>query len=412
MVNKTLKSIFTAPHQFPPQRASSSASAVQRETVLQREVSIDASGDDSELSRRNYLRWDTTGVEDPPSGEQADIEAVAEQIKTQQRQQFDRHRHVYTGTHCRTHGIVKGTFIVHDGLPPHLRQGELFANPGSYPAACRYSTEPGDPGFSDTIPAPRGFSIKLFNVQGDFFPTGGDVPHPQTQDIEFNSTPAIELADAKTTREIFDIRMGLGTLLETTEMDQELERRNDTELQKGRFRVPNSHLASLRQYSQTAYRFGDYVFKYCLVPNTETQKNLGDQNIKPETHESDQHHRWLQNFHANYDAEYLFQVQLLENMEEQPVEYSGTEWDGEKFPWQTVAILKIPQQEAFDLERKSFWEDHMRLDPWHGLKSYQPLGRRNFGFGASMRSRIDQIQSLRSDTIWQGMQVDLADVTC
>lgn len=377
MVNKTLKSIFTAPSQLPPQRTPSSGSAVQRGTALKRETSIDASGDYSEMSARSYLRWDATGVEDPPPGEQADIEAVAEQINKQQRQQFDHHRHVYTGTHCRTHGIVKGTFIVHDGLPAHLRQGELFAQAGSYPAACRYSTEPGDPGFSDTIPAPRGFSIKLFNVQGDFFPTGSDVQHPQTQDIEFNSTPAIELADAKTTREIFDIRMGLGTLLETKEMDRELEKRDDTELQKARFQVPNPHLASLRQYSQTAYRFGDYVFKYCLVPNTETQAKLGDQTIKPEAHESDQHHRWLQNFHANYDAEYLFQVQLLEDLEEQPVEYSGNEWDSEKYPWQTVATLKIPKQEAFDLERKSFWEDHMRLDPWHGLKCYQPLGSSN-----------------------------------
>ncbi|KAI5360143.1 putative catalase core domain, Catalase superfamily [Septoria linicola] len=340
-------------------------------------MSIDASSSLNEMSDRRYLRWDTKGVEDPPPGEQEDIKAVAEQINTQQCQQFDNHRHVYTGTHCRTHGIVKGTFIVHDGLPPHLAQGELFSQAAEYPAACRYSTEPGAPGFSDTIPAPRGFSMKLFNVGGDSFPTGADVSHPQTQDIEFNSTPAIELADAQTTREIFDIRMGLGTLLETKEMNQALENRNDTELQKARFQVPNAHLASLRQYSQTAYRFGDYVFKYCLVPNTEMQKKLADQTIKPESHESDQHHNWLQNFHANHDAEYLFQVQLLENLDEQPVEYAGTEWDSEKYPWQTVATLRIPKQEAFDLERKAFWEDHMRLDPWHGLKSYQPLGSSN-----------------------------------
>lgn len=340
-------------------------------------MSTTASATSDDLSHRQYLRWDTKGVEDPPPGEQEDIKAVAEQINTQQRQQFDHHRHVYTGTHCRTHGIVKGTFTVHDALPPHLRQGELFAQPGSFPAACRYSTEPGDPGFPDTIPTPRGFSIKLFNVKGDFLPTGADGAHPHTQDIEFNSTPAIELADAKTTREIFNIRMGLGTLLDTKEMNQELEKRKDTELQKGRFQVPNPHLASLRQYSQTAYRFGDYVFKYCLVPNTATQEKLADQTIRPDTDATDQHHKWLQNFHQNHDAEYLFQVQLLENLDEQPVEYSGKEWDSSKYPWQTVATLQIPKQEAFDLERKAFWEDHMRLDPWHGLKAYQPLGGSN-----------------------------------
>lgn len=99
------------------------------------------------MSDRKYLRWDTKGIESPPPGEEDDIKAVAEQINTQQCQQFDNHRHVYTGTHCRTHGIVKGTFVVHDGLPPHLAQGELFAKAAEYPAACRYSTEPGAPGF-------------------------------------------------------------------------------------------------------------------------------------------------------------------------------------------------------------------------------------------------------------------------
>lgn len=325
-------------------------------------------------SDRSYIRWDSKGVENIPPGEQQDIQAVADQINKQQEQQFDLHRHVYTGTHCRTQGIVKGTFIVHDNLPPHLRQGELFEKPGEYPAACRYSTEPGAPGFPDNVPAPRGFAIKLFNVEGDFFEAGKDTP---TQDIEFNSTPAIELADAKTTKEIFDIRMKVGTLYGTKEMYQELDKRDDAELQKARFEVPNKPIESIRMYSQTAYRFGDYVFKYSLVPNTQTQLGLNDLNIKEDQHESDVLHRWLQNFNRKYGAEYLFQVQLLENLDEQPVEYSGTEWDSDKYPWQTVATLKIPRQEPFDMERKVFWEDHMRLDPWHGLKAYQPLGSSN-----------------------------------
>jgi len=43
-----------------------------------------------------------------------------------------------------------------------------------------------------------------FNVIGDMFETGASYP---THGIEFNSTPALDLADAKTTREI----IGLGT---------------------------------------------------------------------------------------------------------------------------------------------------------------------------------------------------------
>lgn len=358
MVNVTTKSIFTQP--------TVSRKPSQRKTPVQDHAMA------SDLTSRKYLPWDTKGVEDVPPGEEDDIKAVAEQINTQQLQQFDRHRHVYTGTHCRTHGIVKGTFTVHDNLPTHLRQGEIFDKPRSFPAACRYSTETGAVDIPDNTPAPRGFAMKLFNVHGDFFDIGKDIP---TQDIEFNSTPAIELATAKITREIFDIRMKHGDDMEGIYKD--LEKRADTDLQKARYEVPNTHLVSLRQYSQSAYRYGDYVFKYCLVPNTETQKKLYDEAVKPERHESDILHKWLQNFHNTHDAEYLFQVQLLENLDEQPVEYSGTEWDSQKYPWQTVATLKIPKQESWDFERKSFWEDHMRLDPWHGLKSYQPLGGAN-----------------------------------
>jgi hypothetical protein len=215
--------------------------------------------------------------------------------------------------------------------------------------------------------------MKIFNVQGDFYEAGKDTP---TQDIEFNNTPVIELANAKVTREIFDIRLKHG-LLPNDGMKAALKKRDDTELQMARFEVPNNHLASYRQYSQSAFRFGDYVFKYSIVPSTETMKKLEDQSVKPDDQESDIHHKWLQNFHNTHTAVWDFQVQLLENLEEQPVEYSGSEWDEEKYPWQTVAKLEIPPQEAFSLERKAFWEDHMRLDPWHGLKSYQPLGGSN-----------------------------------
>lgn len=51
-----------------------------------------------------------------------------------------------SGTHARTHGIIKGEFIVLDDLPEHLKQTELFENGGKFPVAARYSTEPGDPG--------------------------------------------------------------------------------------------------------------------------------------------------------------------------------------------------------------------------------------------------------------------------
>lgn len=117
--------------------------------------------------------------------------------------------------------------------------------------------------------------------------------------------------------------------------------------------------------------------KYCLVPSSETQKKQYEETVNPSEHPDHILSDWLTTFHANHDAEYLFQVQLCENLEDQPVEYAGKIWDAEKYPWQTVATVIIPKQDSFMPARKTFWEDHMRLDPWHGLKSLQPLGSPN-----------------------------------
>ncbi|KAI9714353.1 MAG: hypothetical protein M1820_000314 [Bogoriella megaspora] len=332
---------------------------------------IGANGYAEDLSKRSYVRWNTKGVEQKPLDEDEDIQKVIEQINTIQKLQYNVHRHCYSGTHARTHGIIKGKMIVSNDLPPHLKQTELFSKGGEFPLAARYSTEPGDPGLDDRIPQPRGFAIKVFDVHGDMFDAGKDYP---THDIEFNSTPALDLADTKTTKEIIGLRIAHGA--DKKKLYEELEKRDDTSLQKARDEVRNTHLESTRQYSQTAYRFGDYVVKYCLVPSSETQRKLYDETVRPD-HGSDILHRWLQNFHNSHEAEYLFQVQFLENLEEQPVEYAGAIWDDEKYPWQTVAKIVFPEQESFDFERKMFWEDHIRVDPWHGLKSFQPLGSSN-----------------------------------
>jgi len=276
-----------------------------------------------------------------------------------------------TGTHQRTQGIVKGTFTVHSNLPAHLAQTELFSNPGDHPVVCRYSSEPPDPGLDDRIPEIRGFAMKVFDVHGDMFDAGKDIP---TQDIEFNSAPAIDLSDAKTSHEIIALRAKHGPDKEG--LIKDIEKRDDAELQKARLQVPNLHLESTRQYSQTAYRYGDYIAKYCLVPDTDTQRKLYEETVKPE-HDEDILHKWLSNFHREHEARYLFQVQLCENLEDQPVEYAGKIWDEEKYPWQSVATLTVPKQESWSMKRKSFWEDHLRVDPWHGLKSFQPLGSSN-----------------------------------
>lgn len=134
---------------------------------------------------------------------------------------------------------------------------------------------------------------------------------------------------------------------------------------------------SIRFYSQTAYRYGSFVVKYCLVPSTETQRKQYEQNVNRDQHPNDILSEWLREFYRDNDAEYLFQVQFCEDIEDQSVEYAGKPWDEEKYLWQTVAKVLVPSQDSFIPARKTFWEEHIRLDPFQGLRSFEPIGSPN-----------------------------------
>ena len=161
----------------------------------------------------------------------------------------------------------------------------------------------------------------------------------------------------------------------TTRRNKTLRSRKDKELQQARNQVLNQHLESITFYSQTAYRYGDYVVKYTLVPGTPAQNKRREEVV--DTQPDGVLYEWLHDFYRDNEAEFLFQVQLLENLTEQPVEYAGSEWDSKKYPFQTVAKVNFPKQESWDEERNRFWLDHLRVDPWHGLVSFQPLGSAN-----------------------------------
>lgn len=96
------------------------------------------------------------------------------------------------GGNTKTHGIVRGEFVVHDGLPPELRHG-IYAQPRTYKAWVRFSG-PGPyitPDIDDV-----GFmsiSIKLMGVPG---PKLLD-DEKFTQDMFGVSTPTFVTPDTK-----------------------------------------------------------------------------------------------------------------------------------------------------------------------------------------------------------------------
>lgn len=99
-----------------------------------------------------------------------------------------------------------------------------------------------------------------------------------TQGIEFNSTLILDFAGANTNCEIVDLRTKYGN--DQSELCRHLEACKDTDFQKGCGSVRDMHRKSRRQYSQVAYRFSDFVIKYCPASSAERQRKLYEETVR------------------------------------------------------------------------------------------------------------------------------------
>jgi hypothetical protein len=319
-----------------------------------------------------YVPFDDATVEPPVPDEAALQDEIRQIITRVQHHNFSLHRRGMRGTHVKTQAIVKGTFTPAKDLPDHLAQGICSpANAKPHPVAIRFANEPS---FlqDDRTPGPRGCGMKVFNIEGDFLdPTGKQT---KTQDFTFNNAPILELRDAKTTVEIFTIREAHFRNPEA--IAPEIKKRKDADLQMAPTQLPNQHFLSYKMYSQSAYRWGPSVVKYALTPTSKTQQDLASQSVKDDS-DPEVHSRWLREYFRDNDAEYDFQVQVCENIQDQPAEDASVEWEETKYPFQTVGKVVLPKQDSFDTKRRVFWYDRVKLNVWYGLEAHRPLGSVN-----------------------------------
>lgn len=128
-------------------------------------------------------------------------------------------------------------------------------------------------------------------------------------------------------------------------------------------------------YSQSPFRFGDYYGHMALFPTLEDMKS---QSQKVKGSDSREVLRdWLAEYFATRGARYEFKIQLGTSPEHHPTEDASIVWDEATSPYQTIAIVDFPPQDALTAERRTFWEDRMKLNPWDALVAHRPLGSIN-----------------------------------
>jgi hypothetical protein len=261
-----------------------------------------------------------------------------------------------------------GKFIVHDNLPKHLAQG-MFAHPGAYDVIMRYSSL--TPKIvPDNVPAPRGIGMKIFGVEGEKI-WGED---KKTQDFTFNNYPILELRDPSTTYDIADALERNWDDLPT--FAEEQSKRVDADVATLGSQLPRQHMVAMPEYSQSAYRHGDYVAKYGVFPLGEEQLKFQNTEIK-ETDPINIISQEVRNFHMKNKTTYSFCAQLLQDLNEQPVDDIGIEWDPSKYPFEQIATLEFPPQDSWLPQFRVWWDDRITVNSWHGLKAHQPLGSTN-----------------------------------
>ena len=127
-------------------------------------------------------------------------------------------------------------------------------------------------------------------------------------------------------------------------------------------------------YSQTPYRFGDYVAKLGVIPDTPGLKALFDQPYDPET--PDAFREATNEFFRTQPAEFMVAVQLNIGLDQMPIEDAQAKWPEELSQYQPVARLILPGQTAFDPAKNAFFED-LSFSPGHALAAHRPLGSVN-----------------------------------
>ena len=283
-------------------------------------------------------------------------------------------------SHAKAHGAVTGKFIVHANLPDHLRQG-LFAGPGkTYDVLLRLAHTPSATVDERTVSPPRGIAIKVLGVDGDQL-----VDHAcSTQDFLFSTGKTFMVPSAK-------------TFLQAVRRDTELAlERSDTLMEAAGvpprapaksamfFGMESSHfdfadhpfLHPLAEcyYSQTPFRYGDHVAKFCVKPVTPGLKALAGKPFEPQ--DANGMRIDVVEFFKHHDAEFVFGVQLATNSEDFSIEDANAEWPEDESPFQEVARIVIPAQDAYEAAKVAYIES-LSFSPAHSLAAHRPLGSLN-----------------------------------
>ena len=284
------------------------------------------------------------------------------------------------GGNTKTHGIVRGELIVHDGLPAELRHG-IYAQPRTYRAWVRFSG-PGPyitPDIDDV-----GFlsiSIKLMGVPGPKLME----EEKFTQDMFAVSTPTfvtpdtvsnaqLQIESLKNAQIFYFLNLHRSHLLDLIMQSLWIK------TQSSPFEAP--------YFSCVPYLLGEgQAMQYSVWPKSTRRTPIPRLPLRPP---DDYLRNAMVASLTTEDVEFDIRLQLQTDAYLMPIENNAVLWPEKLSPRISAATLRLPRQK-FDSPAQLDFARRLSYNPWHCIAEHRPLGNQN----RARRRMYDTLSRLR-----------------
>jgi hypothetical protein len=271
------------------------------------------------------------------------------------------------GGNTKTHGVVRGELVIHDGLPTNLRHG-LFEQPRRYPAWVRFGG-PG-PALPPDIEDVGVLSIGV-KVMG--------VPGPKlmdderfTQDLTGISTPVFTTPDLIANAKLqAAIGRGLPLFYFIGPGGHFLDA-----LMQGLWSRTQTSPLETDYWSCVPYLLGEgQAMQYRFRPIGAARSRIPGLPGRP----SDNYLReaMARTLDAR-PARFEMLLQLQSDARRMPIEHASVRWSAPGCPPVVAATLELPRQ-RFDTDAQLAFASRLSINPWHCLPAHRPLGNQNRG---------------------------------
>jgi hypothetical protein len=270
------------------------------------------------------------------------------------------------GGNTKTHGIVRGEFIVHDTIPPAMRHG-IYARPNSFATWVRFSG-PGPyitPDIDDV-----GFmsiSIKLMGVPGAKLMD----EEQHTLDLFGVSPPTFVTPDTRANAHLQRWSLKNASLFHFLNF----ERPHVLDLiMQALFIKTQSSPFEAPYFSCVPYLLGEgQAMQYSVWPKSPHKTPIPNLPRRPP---DDYLRDAMVAALAKGDVEFDIRLQLQTDAFLMPIENNGVLWPEKLSPRVSIATLRLYQQ-RFDSPAQMAFAKRLSFNPWHTIAAHRPLGNQS-----------------------------------